>query len=89
MDGRHYARTCKDWLANFDANRERVLGIFQKQHGPVEARFAMQRWRMFLMACAELFGYQAGSQWIVGHYLFEPARSAVHLEREFAGGPRA
>ena len=89
VDGRHYAQTCEHWLANLDANRERALGIFEKQHGPAEARIVVQRWRMFLMACAELFGYQAGSQWMVGHYLFEPARVAVPAGREFAGGLRA
>jgi cyclopropane-fatty-acyl-phospholipid synthase len=72
IDGRHYARTCWDWLANLDRNQRQLLDMFTLGLGPSEAKLALQRWRMFFMACAELFQYREGTEWFVAHYLFEP-----------------
>ena len=69
-DGRHYERTANAWLANQDRNREQILPILRAAYGAEEARRWWQRWRMFFMACAELFGYANGQEWWVGHYLF-------------------
>jgi cyclopropane-fatty-acyl-phospholipid synthase len=74
VDGRHYARTCWDWLAKLDQQQAEVIKLFARELDEPEARLAVQRWRMFFMACAELFQYRQGSEWFVGHYLFEPAR---------------
>lgn len=73
-DGRHYERTLNAWLENLDARRERVIPILEATYGTA-AEIWLQRWRLFFMACAELFGYDEGQQWWLGHYLFErPAR---------------
>lgn len=72
VDGRHYARTCEDWLQNLDANRARLLSLFAQQGDGTSAQVLLQRWRMFFMACAELFRYGGGAEWFVGHYLFQP-----------------
>lgn len=70
--GEHYARTCRAWLDNLDAAREVVLQRFQQDLAPAAARQQLQRWRMFVMACEELFAYDAGRQWLVSHHLLAP-----------------
>lgn len=72
VDGRHYARTANAWLANMDANRDRILKIFESHYGPDDAGTWVNRWRIFFMACAELWGYSSGREWMISHYLFRP-----------------
>jgi len=69
VGGRHYQRTCDQWLARMDAERPRVMDIFWEVYEG-EAPVWFQRWRVFFMACAELFGYGGGNEWFVSHYLF-------------------
>ena len=68
LSGQHYQKTCNAWLANLDNNRAEVE-IALRAYGD-RASLWTQRWRMFFMACAELFGYSAGDEWFVAHYLF-------------------
>ncbi len=70
VDGRHYQRTLEAWLANLDAARGAVLPVLADLHGAEAARLWLQRWRIFLMACAELFGFRGGQEWLVAHYRF-------------------
>ncbi len=70
LDGTHYERTSNHWLANQDANRDAVMAILVEAYGPVSAKLWYQRWRMFWMSCAELFGYAGGQEWLVAHYRF-------------------
>ena len=74
-DGTHYEQTANAWLANVDARRAEALEVLSTVHGAEAAPQWLQRWRVFFMACAELFGYENGQQWWVSHYLFERAAS--------------
>lgn len=71
QDGTHYEKTANAWLANTDARRAEILPVLAATYGDAAAQQWLQRWRIFFMACAELFGYNHGQEWWVSHYLFE------------------
>ena len=72
LPGTHYERTANAWLDNHDRHGDEVLAILKVAYGD-QAAIWNQRWRMFWMACAELFGYDGGREWLVGHYRFTRA----------------
>ena len=67
--GVHYERTANAWLANQDRNAAAIRPLMQATYGD-DAAVWFQRWRIFWMACAELFGYDGGDEWLVAHYRF-------------------
>lgn len=73
-DGTHYEKTANAWLENMDDNKETLFPVFNKIYGHAAAQMWWSRWRMFFMACAELFGYNKGQEWWVSHYLFQKAQ---------------
>jgi cyclopropane-fatty-acyl-phospholipid synthase len=70
-DGTHYQRTAAAWLANMDAQRDRLMPLFESTYGAEAASTWWVRWRLFFLSVEELFGWDQGRQWWVSHYLFE------------------
>jgi cyclopropane-fatty-acyl-phospholipid synthase len=70
LSGQHYQKTAEAWLQNMDRHRHEIHKLFTNTYGEEEARLWQQRWRLFFMSCAELFGYNNGNEWLVAHYLF-------------------
>jgi cyclopropane-fatty-acyl-phospholipid synthase len=69
VSGVHYQKTAEAWLANMDRHRAELWPILERTYGARDARRWWVRWRVFFMACAELWGWQGGSEWLVSHYL--------------------
>lgn len=67
VSGLHYANTLEAWLVNLDRRRRELTRLF-----PQDSARRLQRWRMFLMACAELFAFADGDEWFVGHFRLTP-----------------
>jgi cyclopropane-fatty-acyl-phospholipid synthase len=68
----HYSRTLEAWLVAHDARRAAVLPVLEGAYGGKDAGWVWyNRWRLFYLACSELFRYNGGEEWGVGHYLLE------------------
>ncbi len=70
LAGTHYARTCEAWLSRMDDAAPRVRSIFAATYGADAVTRWWVRWRIFFLACAELFACRHGNEWMVSHYRF-------------------
>ncbi|MEY4201123.1 MAG: hypothetical protein RLZZ265_2863 [Verrucomicrobiota bacterium] len=70
VNGQHYEKTANAWLANMDAHEPEIRKLFAATYGTANETKWWVYWRVFYMACAELWGYREGNEWLVSHYLF-------------------
>lgn len=71
VNGKHYSKTLEAWLKKHDAAKTEVMAMFDTCYGgSAEALKWFVRWRLFYLACSELFNYENGERWGVGHYVF-------------------
>lgn len=77
VSGKHYAKTCEDWLFKMTASKKEIWPHLTETYGEKNTAMWYYRWQIFYMACAELFAFEGGDTWGVSHYLFEkPAESS-------------
>jgi cyclopropane-fatty-acyl-phospholipid synthase len=74
VPGSHYARTCEAWLGRLDGSRSQVEEALTPVYGRADVDVWVQRWRMFFMACSEMFAFDGGRQWGVVHQTFRSVR---------------
>jgi cyclopropane-fatty-acyl-phospholipid synthase len=75
--GEHYSKTSEAWLDLMDQNLDKIIPIMAQTYGPNQASIWFQRWRVFFMSCAELFGFDHGKEWGVTHYRFKNKGNSV------------
>jgi cyclopropane-fatty-acyl-phospholipid synthase len=73
VNGSHYSHTAEAWLDNQDKNKEKIMELFESHYGKKDAIKWFSYWRIFFMACSELWKYKDGNEWFVSHYLLEKA----------------
>lgn len=71
VNGTNYGKTSEAWLSNMDKHKKEIMPILENTYGQDQAVKWWVYWRLFYMACAELFNYNKGNEWMVCHYLFE------------------
>jgi len=66
-----YPETAEAWLQNMDLHESEIRRVFAETYGSNQATKWWVYWRVFYMACSELWNTDGGEEWIVSHYLFK------------------
>lgn len=91
VNGTHYEKTANAWAENMYRHRPAVEKILSATYGADQVKKWWVYWKVFFLACAELWGYKNGNEWMVSHYLFQKKpvvqeattpNSSLHNERE-------
>lgn len=75
VSGLHYHKTLEAWIDNHKQRKAEILDLFGQVYGPDQALGRWVAWKIFFLACSELFRYDGGREWGVSHYLFENRRA--------------
>ena len=69
--GTHYQKTADAWVKNLNQNKSKVIGILSQDYPESSALIKFNNWKIFFLACAELFGFNNGNDWMVFHYFIK------------------
>lgn len=72
VDGTHYEKTANAWWDNMKRHRREVMDMIRDTYGAHQQTRWWVYWKVFFLACAELWGYRGGREWFVSHYKMVP-----------------
>lgn len=70
-NGKHQAQSCDAWLKKLDKNLTSIVSIFNDVYGESLGKKTLVYWRTLFLAFSEMFGYNAGDEWMITHILFQ------------------
>jgi cyclopropane-fatty-acyl-phospholipid synthase len=68
--GMHYHKTLESWLCNLDSSKKQLLKSLDLETFGASPSLAINKFRIFLLFCSELFKYNHGESWQIMNYLF-------------------
>ena len=69
--GINYHLTLEAWLTTLESNKSNLVRKIQKSNHPTHPVVLINRYKLFLLACSELFKYNEGNDWHLMNYLFK------------------
>ena len=64
--GCNYSRTLELWLEKLKSNKNSILNI-NLNDSNLNSKVFYNRWMVFILACSELFNYNKGNEYLIGH----------------------
>jgi len=68
--GINYHRTLEAWLNNLDSSKKELVGSLEIPDQSTSPKLAINKFRIFLLFCSELFNHNQGMSWKIMNYLF-------------------
>lgn len=47
------------------------MAVLEEAYGRGRGEAWFANWRVFFLACEQLWGFRGGTEWLVSHYLFD------------------
>ena len=71
IPGTNYHKSLESWLQRLDMNNSEILNTLRFESPSIDANTYLNRYKLFLIFCSELFRFNEGQDWHLMHYLFQ------------------